>query len=172
MEAVVALLAAAVLFSMSFWMISKVESRRWMAYLRKRLEQTLTRRNVAALALVSFLAVYREAAETVLFTQALLLDSRARGRQVWLGAAAGLLAVVVVAVADEPDRGAAAPGLVLRASPARCSASWPSRSRGPGIYALVARATCRRGRCASPRCRGWGSIPTSPRSPCSSRSCS
>ena len=82
MEAVIALLAAAVLFSISFWMISKVESRRWMAYLRRQLEQTLTRRNVATLALVSFLAVYREAAETVLFTQALLLDAagrRARG---------------------------------------------------------------------------------------------
>ena len=113
-EAAIALLAAAVLFSMSFWMISKVESQRWMAYLRKRLEQTLTRRNVAALALVSFLAVYREAAETVLFTQALMLDVPARGHRGLDGRAAGLLAVVVVAVRDEPHRGVAAPRLVLR----------------------------------------------------------
>jgi high-affinity iron transporter len=96
-EAAIALLAAAVLFSMSFWMISKVESQRWMAYLRKQLEHTLTRRNVAALALVSFLAVYREAAETVLFTQALLLDAPHAATEVWAGALAGLLAVVVVA---------------------------------------------------------------------------
>ena len=98
LEAVIALLAAAVLFSMSFWMISKVESQRWMAYLRKRLEQTLTRRNVATLALVSFLAVYREAAETVLFTQALMLDFRHSTTEVWMGALAGLLAVIVVAI--------------------------------------------------------------------------
>jgi high-affinity iron transporter len=48
-EAVIALLAAAVLFSMSFWMISKVESRRWTGYLRKGLEASLTRRNLALL---------------------------------------------------------------------------------------------------------------------------
>ena len=64
-EAVIALLAAAVLFSMSFWMISKVESRRWTGYLRKGLETSLTRRNLALLVGLSFLAVYREAAETV-----------------------------------------------------------------------------------------------------------
>jgi len=97
-EAVIALLAAAVLFSMSFWMISKVESQRWIAYLRRRLEHTLSTRNVATLALVSFLAVYREAAETVLFTQALLLDAPHAASQVWLGALAGLLAVVVIAI--------------------------------------------------------------------------
>ena len=44
------------------------------------LEESLTRRNLALLAGLSFLAVYREAAETVLFTQALLLELPARGR--------------------------------------------------------------------------------------------
>jgi high-affinity iron transporter len=98
LEAVISLLAAAVLFSISFWMISKVEARRWMAYLRRRLEQTLTRRSVLTLASVSFLAVYREAAETVLFTQALLLDAPHAAREVWMGAAAGVVATVVIAV--------------------------------------------------------------------------
>jgi high-affinity iron transporter len=96
-EAVIALLAAAVLFSMSFWMISKVESRRWTGYLRKGLEASLTRRNLALLAGLSFLAVYREAAETVLFTQALLLEAPGRPAEVWGGAAAGLLAVLLLA---------------------------------------------------------------------------
>ena len=98
MEAVISLLAAAVLFSISFWMISKIEAQRWMAYLRRQLERTLTQRNVATLALVSFLAVYREAAETVLFTQALLLDTPAAAREIWMGAAAGLLGAAVIAV--------------------------------------------------------------------------
>jgi len=96
-EAVIALLAAAVLFSMSFWMISKVESRRWTGYLRKGLEASLTGRNLALLAGLSFLAVYREAAETVLFTQALLLEAPGRPAEVWGGAAAGLLAVLLLA---------------------------------------------------------------------------
>lgn len=97
-EAVIALLAAAVLFSMSFWMISKVESRRWTGYLRKGLEASLTRRNLALLVFLSFLAVYREAAETVLFTQALLLEAPGRSGEVWGGAAAGLVAVLGLAV--------------------------------------------------------------------------
>jgi high-affinity iron transporter len=97
-EAVIALLAAAVLFSMSFWMISKVESRRWTGYLRKGLESSLSRRNLALLAGISFLAVYREAAETVLFTQALLLESPGRPAEVWAGAGAALLAVLALAL--------------------------------------------------------------------------
>jgi len=96
-EAVVALMAAAVLFSVSFWMISKAESRHWMAYLKRRLER-LSGRNVLLLSGLSFLAVYREAAETVLFTQALVLESEAQRMQVWMGAAAGMAAVVAVAV--------------------------------------------------------------------------
>ena len=95
-EAVVSLLAAAVLFSISFWMISRVEARRWTDYLRRTLETSLARRKLVLLASVAFLAVYREAAETVLFTQALLLETDAAG-EVWTGAAVGCLAVLVVA---------------------------------------------------------------------------
>jgi high-affinity iron transporter len=98
-EGVVGLLAAAVLFSVSFWMISKAESRHWMGYLRRQLESTLTRRSLLLLAGLSFLAVYREAAETVLFTQALLLESEGQAAQVWAGALAGLLAVAAIAFA-------------------------------------------------------------------------
>ena len=88
-EAVVALAASAVLFSVSFWLISKAESRRWLAYLRESVEGGLTRRGLLVLSGVSFLAVYREAAETVLFTQALLLGSTGGGVQVAIGALAG-----------------------------------------------------------------------------------
>ena len=84
-EAVVALTAAAVLFSVSFWLISKAESRHWMAYLKGRLEAGLSRRSLYVLSGLAFLAVYREAAETVLFTQALLLDAEgARFRSTWV----------------------------------------------------------------------------------------
>lgn len=98
-EGAVGVLAAAVLFSVSFWMISKAESRHWMGYLRRQLESTLTRRNLLLLAGLSFLAVYREAAETVLFTQALLLESEGRAAEVWMGAAVGLAAVAALAFA-------------------------------------------------------------------------
>jgi high-affinity iron transporter len=97
-EGVIALAAAAVLFSVSFWLISRAESRHWIGYLRSRLEDTLTRRRLLLLAGLSFLAVYREAAETVLFTQALLLDAEGRRGEVWAGAAAGLAVVAGIAL--------------------------------------------------------------------------
>ena len=96
-EGLVALLAAAVLFSVSFWMISKVESRHWMAYLRGQLERGVSRRSLYVLSGLAFLAVYREAAETILFTQALLLESDAQRGEVWAGALLGLATVVVAA---------------------------------------------------------------------------
>jgi high-affinity iron transporter len=91
MEAVVGLLAAAVLFFVSFWMISKVESRRWIGYLQGQLRENLSRGRLLTLSGVAFLAVYREAAETVLFTQALLLDAEGQKAQVLWGALAGLV---------------------------------------------------------------------------------
>lgn len=101
-EAAVALLAAAVLFSVSFWLISRAESRRWLAYLRESVALGLSRRSLLMLAGVSFLAAYREAAETVLFTQALLLGSEGSRSQVALGALAG--AVLAVAAAFVMNR--------------------------------------------------------------------
>jgi high-affinity iron transporter len=97
LEGVVALAAAAVLFSVSFWMISQAESRHWLAYLRRNLEQTLSTRKLGLLAGLSFLAVYREAAETVLFTQALLFDAGDQRSHVWLGALAGTAAAAAAA---------------------------------------------------------------------------
>jgi high-affinity iron transporter len=97
-EALVALVAAAVLFSVSFWMISKAESRHWMAYLKRNLEVSLSRRSLAVLGGLSFLALYREAAETVLFTQALLIEATGRHAEVWAGAAAGVVLVAGVAL--------------------------------------------------------------------------
>lgn len=97
MEALVALAASAVLFSVSFWMISKAESRHWIAYLRRNLESTLSRRNLWLAAGLAFLAVYREAAETVLFLQAILLEAAGADSQVWAGVGCALLAALVCA---------------------------------------------------------------------------
>jgi high-affinity iron transporter len=152
-EAVVGLLAAAVLFSVSFWMISKAESRHWMGYLRRQLETTLTRRSLLLLAGLSFLAVYREAAETVLFTQALLLESEGQAAQVWVGALAGLLTVAAIAVA----LGRSVMKLPLGpffGSRARCCASCRCRSPGPACTSSCSAATCGRAPSLSPRSPG------------------
>ena len=98
-EAVIALLAALVLFSVSFWMISKAESRKWMAFLKDQMNRGLNSGRVWSFAGVAFLAVYRECAETILFTEALLIESVGNTLPVFVGAAAGLAAVFFVALA-------------------------------------------------------------------------
>ncbi|HET7392541.1 MAG TPA: cytochrome c/FTR1 family iron permease [Candidatus Binatia bacterium] len=75
-EGFTSLLAALVLFSVSYWLISKAEAKRWHRFIQARVEEALSGRRVFALVGVSFLAVYREAFETVLFYQALWLQSQ------------------------------------------------------------------------------------------------
>jgi high-affinity iron transporter len=75
-EGFTSLLAAVVLFSVSYWLISKAEAKRWHNFIRARVEEALSGRRVFALVGVSFLAVYREAFETVLFYQALWQQSQ------------------------------------------------------------------------------------------------
>ena len=75
-EGFTSLLAAIVLFFVSYWLISKAEAKRWHHFIQTRVEEALSGRRLFALVGVSFLAVYREAFETVLFYQALWLQSQ------------------------------------------------------------------------------------------------
>src|SRR5205814_8562828 len=70
-EAVTVLAAVVVLFSVSYWLISKVEAAKWQQFIREKVNSALEHGGGKALALVAFLAVYREGAETALFYQAL-----------------------------------------------------------------------------------------------------
>ncbi|MEO8360398.1 MAG: FTR1 family protein [Vicinamibacteria bacterium] len=97
-EAVIALLAAMVLFSVSFWMISKAESRKWMAFLKDQMNRGLNSGRVWSFAGIAFLAVYRECAETILFTEALLIEAVGNTWPVFAGAATGLAGVFIIAV--------------------------------------------------------------------------
>ncbi len=72
-EGATMLLAVAVLFSVSYWLLSKVESAKWQKFIRAKVGSAVSSGNTMALALVAFLAVFREGAETALFYQALLL---------------------------------------------------------------------------------------------------
>jgi high-affinity iron transporter len=79
MEGATMLLASAVLFSVSYWLISKAEAQKWVAYIKDKVGGSLSSNSLRALWFAAFLAVYREGAETVLFYQALASDSAASG---------------------------------------------------------------------------------------------
>ena len=91
-EGATALVAAGVLLYVGFWMHSKAYADRWRTFLQGQLRDALSSRTMWALALVSFLAVYREVFETVLFYQALWIQAAPAYAPV-LG---GLLAAAVV----------------------------------------------------------------------------
>ncbi|MEB2346354.1 MAG: FTR1 family protein [Deltaproteobacteria bacterium] len=98
-EGVSALLAAAILFYVSYWLLSKLEATRWQAFLGGRIREAASGGRLLALAGVSFLAVYREAFETVLFYQALAAQAGAAGgRPIALGIGAGLLLLAAIAL--------------------------------------------------------------------------
>ena len=84
----------------SYWLVSKAEARKWQEYIRGKVQGALTTNRIFALVGVSFLAVYREAFETVLFYQALWLESEtAQSYVVWgFLVGVGLLALLVAAV--------------------------------------------------------------------------
>lgn len=72
MEGATMLLAAAVLFYVSYWLTSKAEAAKWMAFIQEKVKKSLSRSSLFALGFTAFLAVYREGAETILFYRALL----------------------------------------------------------------------------------------------------
>ena len=93
-EGLTMLLAAAVLFYVSYWLLSKLEVQRWMAYLRRKVGRA---ENLWAIGAVAFLAVFREGVETVLFYEA--LAGIGQPVPIWGGFVAGALVLALLGVA-------------------------------------------------------------------------
>ena len=95
LEAVVSLVAVAFLFYVSFWLLQRTEVRHWMEFLRSHVWEAVAAGNASALAVLGFVSVYREGAETALFYQALLWMAENMEAWILLGI---LLATAVLAV--------------------------------------------------------------------------
>jgi high-affinity iron transporter len=95
-EGATMLVAVAVLFSVSYWLISKVEAAKWQQFIRTKVNAALEHGGGTALAFVAFLAVYREGAETALFYQALFNQGVGNGLPITLGLLVGFGALAIV----------------------------------------------------------------------------
>jgi high-affinity iron transporter len=95
-EGVTSLVAAVILVYVGFWMHNKAYADRWRTFLQGQLHEALSSRTMWALALVSFLAVYREAFETVLFYQALWTQAAPAYTPVLGGLLAAAVALVLL----------------------------------------------------------------------------
>ncbi|TAK38456.1 MAG: c-type cytochrome [Lysobacteraceae bacterium] len=94
-EGFAALVAAVVLVSVGIWMHGKSQADAWQRYVREQLSHALSRGSLWFLFGLSFLIVYREAFETVLFYAALW--SQGNHAAVLAGAATAVLALAVIA---------------------------------------------------------------------------
>lgn len=97
-EGFTALTAAAILFYVGFWLHNKTHAQRWKQFIEGKIRGALGSRTLWALAAVSFVAVYREVFETVLFYQALWMQAGVAGQRFVVSGFVGA-AVVLVALA-------------------------------------------------------------------------
>ena len=96
LEAFVILVAAGLMLYVSGWLLVRQDPRAWQAYLKERAEGALAKGTAWAIALLAFLAVFREGAETVLFVYALATSSGGWSAGLFAGLAAAAAGLVVL----------------------------------------------------------------------------
>jgi high-affinity iron transporter len=89
-----AIFAAVVLLGVGIWMHQKSMAGRWQTYVKEKLSSALTGRSALMLFILSFVTVYREVFETVLFYAALWTGGNGGYMLLGMGAAIVILAVV------------------------------------------------------------------------------
>tara|TARA_Y100001933_G_C19008453_1_gene567650 strand:+ start:3119 stop:4942 length:1824 start_codon:yes stop_codon:yes gene_type:complete len=98
-EGLAALFATGVLFSVGFWLHNKSSSDRWQQFIQTQIQSKLNQGTLWGLAGLSFVAVYREVFETILFYQALWAQTDAASKPyVLAGFGSGIAALLVVGV--------------------------------------------------------------------------
>lgn len=95
-EGITALLAAAILLYVGFWLHNKLQAQRWKEFIETKLHGALNNGALWSIALVAFIAVYREVFETVLFYKALWLQAGNSGQQMVLAGFASAAAALVI----------------------------------------------------------------------------
>jgi high-affinity iron transporter len=97
-EGITALLAAVVLVYVGFWLHGKTNAKRWREFVDTKIKGAMHGSAMWALSLVAFLAVYREVFETVLFYQALWLQTEpGQHASLWGGVIAGAAGLLLLA---------------------------------------------------------------------------
>ncbi|MGI0082359.1 MAG: FTR1 family iron permease [Nitrosopumilaceae archaeon] len=95
-EAIAALSATAVLFYVSFWILNKIETKKWMEFVKAKVWQASVSGSFAVFVLLAFFTVYREGFETVLFYQAMFGFAKYMEAYVGLGFVLGIAVLFAV----------------------------------------------------------------------------
>jgi high-affinity iron transporter len=97
-EAVAGLSAVAVLFWVSFWVLNKIETKKWIEFVKAKVWKATTTGSVIVFVALAFFTVYREGFETVLFYQAMLSFAKYMELYVIAGMFLGLAVIIGVAI--------------------------------------------------------------------------
>jgi high-affinity iron transporter len=97
-EAIAGISAVAVLFWVSFWVLNKIETKRWIEFVKAKVWKATTTGSVMVFVLLSFFTVYREGFETVLFYQAMLSFAKYMEWYVVAGLILGLGVIVATTI--------------------------------------------------------------------------
>jgi high-affinity iron transporter len=97
-EAIAGLSATAVLFWVSFWVLNKIETKKWIEFVKAKVWKAATTGSVIVFVALAFFTVYREGFETVLFYQAMLSFAKYMELYVIAGLIIGLAVIVGVAI--------------------------------------------------------------------------
>ncbi len=99
MEGVISLFAVAVLMFMGFWLHNKSEAQQWTKFIKEKIGNYLKTDRMIGLAAFSFVVVFREAFEVVLFLRAVSLEAAAENQSaIGFGVIAGVVCVAIIAV--------------------------------------------------------------------------
>lgn len=91
MEALTSTLAVVILLYFGFWLHRQTEIGRWNKFIKEKVQGAIDNKNLFALATISFISVFREAFETVLFIRALWFQTGSEGKNaIGLGLVAAL----------------------------------------------------------------------------------
>ncbi len=93
-EAIAALSATAVLFYVSFWVLNKIEHKKWMEFVKAKVWQATATGSVMVFVMLAFFTVYREGFETVLFYQAMSGFAKYMEIYVGLGFVVGMISLL------------------------------------------------------------------------------
>jgi high-affinity iron transporter len=97
-EGATMVLATAVLFYVSYWLLSKMEVVKWTRFVKSKVHDAVTHGSALALGSAAFLAVYREGFETVLFYKALVISAGSTARAAPIAGGTLLGALILVGV--------------------------------------------------------------------------
>lgn len=98
LKGIAGMAAVVVLFWVSFWALNKMESKRWVEFIKSRVGMAATTGSVLIFILISFFTVFREGIETVIFYQSLFIFTGNIDTYIVSGLVLGLAVVITIAL--------------------------------------------------------------------------